>query len=125
MRRGLSMTLGLVGILATTALSDTARVTLVAGGGTGGDGSPARSAKLNGPFGVAFDRAGTIYFVEIAGNKARKIDSHGIVTTIAGTGEPADGGDGGPGPKARLDNPHSLALGPDGNRYIDAGGNNR
>jgi sugar lactone lactonase YvrE len=119
------MALGLIGILATTASSDAARVTLVAGGGTGGDGSPARSAKLDGPFGVAFDRSGTIYFVEIAGNKARKIDSHGIVTTIAGTGEQADGGDGGPGPRARLNNPHSLALAPDGNLYIADTGNNR
>jgi NHL repeat-containing protein len=125
MRRWLVMTLGLIGILATTTSSDAARLILVAGGGTGGDGSPARSAKLDGPFGVAFDRSGTIYFVEIAGNKARKIDSHGIVTTIAGTGEQADGGDGGPGPKARLNNPHSLALAPDGNLYIADVGNNR
>src|SRR5947207_1904702 len=80
MRRGLAMTVGLIGMLAATAASEAARVTLVAGGGTGGDGSPARKAKLDGPFGVAFDRAGTIYFVEIAGNKARKIDAHGIVT---------------------------------------------
>ncbi len=125
MRRSLVMTMGFIGVLATTASSDAARVTLVAGGGTGGDGSPARTAKLNGPFGVAFDRSGTIYFVEITGNRARKIDSHGIVTTIAGTGEQADGGDGGPGPKARLNNPHSLALAPDGNLYIADVGNNR
>src|SRR5260370_30176366 len=125
MRRGLAMALGFIGILATTASSDAARMTLVAGGGTGGDGSLARSAKLEEPFGVAFDRSGTIYFVEYAGNKARKIDSHGVVTTIAGTGEPADGGDGGPGPRARLNNPHSLALAPDGNLYIADVGNNR
>jgi sugar lactone lactonase YvrE len=125
MRQGLAMSVGLIGMLATTASSDAARVTLVAGGGTGGDGSPARTAKLDGPFGVAFDRSGTIYFVEIAGNKARKIDSHGIVATIAGTGEQADGGDGGPGTRARLNNPHSLALAPDGNLYIADTGNNR
>jgi DNA-binding beta-propeller fold protein YncE len=112
------MVVGLIGVLATTAASEAARVTLVAGGGTGGDGSPARAAKLNGPFGVAFDRSGTIYFVEIDGNKARKIDSHGIVTTIVGTGEAADGGDGGPGTQARLNHPHSLVLAPGGNLYI-------
>src|SRR2546430_3704083 len=125
MRRGLAMTLGSIGILATTAASGAARLVLVAGEGTGGDGSPARSAKLDGPFGVAFDRSGTIYFVEIAGNKARKIDSHGIVTTIAGTGEQGDGGDGGPALQARLNNPHSLALAPDGNLYIADTGNHR
>jgi sugar lactone lactonase YvrE len=112
-------------MLAATAASDAARVTLVAGGGTGGDGSPARMAKLNGPFGVAFDRSGTVYFVEFAGNKVRKIDARGIVTTIAGTGEPGDGGDGGPGPRAKLNNPHSLALAPDGSLYIADTGNNR
>jgi hypothetical protein len=87
MRRGLAMTLGVIGVLAITASSDAARLILVAGGGTGGDGSPAREAKLSAPFGVALDRSGTIYFVEYAGNRVRKIDSHGIVTTIAGTGE--------------------------------------
>src|SRR4051794_38083976 len=112
MRQYLAMTLGLIAILAATASSDAARLTLVAGGGTAGDGTPARAAKLDGLFGVAFDRAGTIYFVEYGGNRARKIDSHGIVTTIAGTGEQADGGDGGPGRLARLNNPHSLALAP-------------
>src|SRR6188768_2413076 len=85
MRQGLAMAVGLIAVLATTAESSAARVTLVAGGGTGGDGSPARSAKLDGPFGVAFDRSGTLFFVEIAGNRARKIDSHGVLTTIAGT----------------------------------------
>lgn len=119
------MAWGLVAMLATTAPCDAARVTLVAGGGTGADGSMARAVKLDGPFGVAFDRSGTIYFVEISGNKARKIDSHGIVTTIAGTGEQADGGDGGPGPQARLNNPHSLVLGPGGNLYIADTVNNR
>jgi sugar lactone lactonase YvrE len=118
MKRGLTKALGLIGLVAAAATSHADRLTLVAGGGTGGDGAAARSAKLDGPFGVAFDRAGSIYFVEIAGNKARKIDSHGIVTTIAGTGEQADGGDGGPGPMAKLNNPHSVVLAPDGNLYI-------
>src|SRR4051794_1530352 len=125
MRRSLAMALAFIGILATTAASEAARLTLVAGGGMGGDGSPARRAKLDAPFGVAFDRSGVIYFVEYAGNRARKIDSHGIVTTIAGPGEQGDGGDGGPGPQARLNNPHSLALAPDGNLYIADVGNNR
>src|SRR5436190_11737879 len=125
MRRTLAITLAFIGILATTAASGAARLVLVAGGGTGGDGSPARSAKLDGPFGVAFDRSGAIYFVEMPGNRARKIDAHGIVTTIAGTGEQADGGDGGPGPQARLNNPHSLALAPDGSLYIADTGNHR
>jgi sugar lactone lactonase YvrE len=125
MSRGLAMTLGCIGVLATTAASNAARLVLVAGGGTGGDGSAARRAKLDAPFGVAFDRSGTVYFVEMPGNRVRKIDSHGIVTTIAGTGEAGDGGDGGPGLQARLNNPHSLALAPDGKLYVADTGNHR
>ena len=59
-------------VLAIVALSGGAdpgqsgRLELVAGGGTGGDGSPADRAKLIGPFGVAFDPAGTLYFVELS-----------------------------------------------------------
>src|SRR5688572_20936128 len=77
------------------------RVTLVAGGGTGGDGSPAAEAKLTAPFGVDFGDDGTIYFVEMAGGeRLRAIDAKGNVRTLAGTGKKGNDGDGGPGPKA-------------------------
>jgi sugar lactone lactonase YvrE len=101
------------------------RLVLVAGGGKGGDGSPAREAQLSGPFGVAFDRDGNMYFVEISGNRLRKVDTSGTLTTLAGTGERADGGDGGPAVRARLNGPHGLALAPNGDLYIADTWNNR
>jgi hypothetical protein len=98
---------------------------LVAGGGLGGDGSKAIEAKLVEPFGIAFDRAGNMYVVELGGNAVRKVSVGGILTTCAGTGERADGGDGGPATRARLNGPHGLVLGAKGDLYIADTWNNR
>jgi len=60
-------------------------------GGTGiagfsGDGGPASSAKLWDPFDVKLDKYGNIYFPDMYNHRIRKIDTNGIITTIAGTG---------------------------------------
>ncbi len=77
------------------------RLVLVAGGGTGGDGSPALEAELKSPFGVAFDGDGTLVFVEMTGHRVRKIGPDGMVTTLAGTGKAGSGGDDGAGRPGR------------------------
>src|SRR5688572_14383207 len=76
--------------------ASTAAVELLAGGGTGGDGTPARQARLVEPFGVARDASGELYIVEHTGHRLRKVDKDGILRTVAGTGEKGDGGDDGP-----------------------------
>ena len=101
------------------------KLVLVAGGGAGGDGSPATKAKLEAPFAVAFDRASNLYFAEMTGNRIRKIDVNGVATTVAGTGQKGDSGDGGTAVKAELNGPHHLAVGPDGDVYIADTWNNR
>ena len=64
-------------ILATLVFAAAARadrVVLVAGGGDKGEGAPAAEARLNSPFGVDFDAAGNLYFVEIDGHRVCRID---------------------------------------------------
>ena len=47
------------------------------------------------------------------------------ISTVAGTGQPGDAGDGGLAATARLNNPYGLARGPDGALYICDMGNHR
>jgi DNA-binding beta-propeller fold protein YncE len=101
------------------------KIVLVAGGGEGGDGGPAREAKLQMPFAVDFDRAGNLFLAEFVGQRVRKIDAKGIVTTIAGTGEKGYGGDDGPAAKARFDSIHSLVVAANGDVYITDSWNKR
>lgn len=96
------------------------RLVLVAGGGTGPDGSPAEKAKLVQPFGVDFGPDGTTYIVEMAkGERLRAINAKGELVTLAGTaGEKGLAGNGGPGSAAKFNGMHSLAVGPDGCVYL-------
>ena len=59
------------------------------------------------------------------GQRVRKIDNKGILTTIAGNGEKGDGGDGGPAHKATFNGMHSLAVAPNDDIYLADTGNNR
>src|SRR5438552_3429077 len=94
------------------------RLVLVAGGGEGFDGTSATQAKLQSPFGVAFDRSGNLFIVEMTGQRVCKVNEKGILTTIAGTGQKGDGGDGGPALKARFNGMHSLAVTANGDIYL-------
>jgi sugar lactone lactonase YvrE len=96
------------------ALAD---LTLIAGGGSGGDGSPAAQAALDKPFGVDQAPDGTLYIIDFAG-RLRAITPDGKLTTVCGGGEKGDTGDGGPASQARLNTPHALAVGPGGDVYI-------
>lgn len=102
------------------------KLVLVAGGGTGGDGSEAAKAKLIQPFGVDF-LGESIVIVEMAkGERLRAIDSAGKLFTLAGTeGAKGNDGDGGPGAKATFNGMHSLAVGPEGKVYLADTWNNR
>ena len=103
-------------------------ITTVAGDGSPGffgDGGPATQAKLNQPEAVAFDRHGNTYFSDSANNRVRKIDTDGVITTIAGTGKTGAAGDGGPATKAQITDPDGLAFDDDGNLYVSDTDNNR
>jgi DNA-binding beta-propeller fold protein YncE len=109
-----------VGILLLTTLpaAGAEKLVLVAGGGSGPDGTAAAQAKLRTPFGVDFDHSGNLYLVEFTGYRVRKIELQGILTTIAGTGEKGDAGDGGPALKAQFNGMHSLAVTPAGDILV-------
>jgi sugar lactone lactonase YvrE len=106
-----------------------AQVRTMAGNGEkgySGDGGPARSARLNEPYEVRFDTAGNAYFVEMVGAVIRRIDAKtGTISTIAGTGEPGFGGDGGSALQAQFRSPHSIALDGIEGLYVADIGNHR
>ncbi|HWC98638.1 MAG TPA: IPT/TIG domain-containing protein [Candidatus Sulfopaludibacter sp.] len=99
-------------------------ITTVAGNGQqgySGDGGPATSAKLALPQGVAVDTAGNIYFADNA-THIRKVDTSGIITTVAGNGTAIAVGDGGPATSAGM-TPTWVTVDNAGNLYIaDTGG---
>jgi DNA-binding beta-propeller fold protein YncE len=118
--------LGLLCLFLLAPAAHAGKLVLVAGGGRGPDGSPAAGATLVAPFGTSFTPDGTVYFVEMAGGeRLRRIDASGTLTTVAGTGQKGNAGDGGPGAKASFNGMHSLAVGADGLVYLCDTFNNR
>jgi DNA-binding beta-propeller fold protein YncE len=79
-------------------------------------GPPA--VKLGQPFGLEFDRQGNAYFVEMTGQRVRKLDAKGELSIIGGTGEKGFAGDDGPASLAQFNGMHNLAVGPDGTIYL-------
>ena len=65
------------------------------------------------------DSSGNVYIADGSNYRIRKVDSLGIITTIAGTGERGVGGDGrGPAIEAQLRAPTGVAVDGVGNVYI-------
>ena len=90
-----------------SAPSGPAKIVLIAGGGNGGDGSPAVMARVPQPFGVDVDPMnGDIYIAEFSGGHVRRIDDKGIITTVVGSGAS------GPGAQFSLRQPHDLMFQP-------------
>ena len=83
-----------------------------------GDGGPATSARLFHPTGVALDGAGNLFIADSSNHRVRKVDTSGIITTVAGNGSFGFSGDGGPATSARLGSPSGVALDSSGNLFI-------
>ena len=95
------------------------------GGGYGGDGGPATEALLDDPLGVATDGAGNVYIADTGNHRIRKVDTSGVITTIAGRSLPGFSGDGGPASEASLADPFDVTTDNAGNFYIADTGNHR
>jgi sugar lactone lactonase YvrE len=66
---------------------------------------------LNNLYSLQVDTNGDIYIVDRLNAAIRRVDAGtGIITTVAGTGEPGYGGDGGPGTRAQLREPNDCFL---------------
>lgn len=86
--------------------------------GYAGDGGKAVSGQLISPAGLATDSAGNLYIADYGTSTVRKVDTKGVISTVAGTGTWGYSGDGGPANKAALGSPVSVAVDSAGNIYI-------
>ncbi len=93
--------------------------------GTSSDGGPATAAAFNSIQSVAVDPQGNVYLSEFYGNRVRKVNLQGIVSTFAGTGVVGATGDSGPAAAATLWGPWGLAFDPAGNLFIGDSNNKR
>ena len=100
-------------------------VTTIAGShtlglGFSGDGGPATQARLGVVSGVAVDQFGNVFIADTQNNAIREVDTHGTITTVAGSPASPSGfsGDGGAAAHAQLNGPAGIAVDAGGNLYI-------
>jgi len=108
-------------------LSPNGTITTIAGNGIAGfsgDDVPALKSSLNFPAGLAFDK-GNLYVADRNNHRIRKIDSKGIISTVAGTGIPECCNDNGLAVEAHLHFPSDIDVDTEGNLYISDRSNNR
>jgi sugar lactone lactonase YvrE len=96
-------------------------ITTIAGtgdAGYSGDGGPATAAKLEAPRTIAVGPSGDIYIAEPNVHRIRKVDTKGIISTLAGTSKAGFSGDGGPAGEAQLNMPRGVGVDGADNVYI-------
>src|SRR5271168_5165022 len=84
--------------LLLTFLQAQSVITTIAGtntAGYNGDNIIATTAELHYPYSISFDLNNNLFIADAFNNRIRKINTSGIITTIAGTGTAGYSGDGG------------------------------
>ena len=92
-----------------------------------GDGGPANQASFNQPHGIVITKDQQMYVADTRNHSIRKIDlKTNRITTVAGTGQPGDTGDGGPADKATFREAYAIDINREGGKlYIADLGNRR
>lgn len=104
-------------------------VTIVAGNGVqgyAGDLGLATRAAIDSPSGIALDASGNLYLSDTHNHRIRRVDAAtGIITSVAGTGQPGFSGDSASAKVAALNLPRGLALDSSGNLFLVDSSNQR
>lgn len=103
------------GMISTVVGTDTAGFT--------GDGGSAASAELNSPSGIVLDATGNLYIADLFNHRIRKVNSTGIITTVAGTGNQGFSGNNGLATNADINTPTDVTVDNQGNIYFADYGN--
>ena len=109
-------------LTASVNITAAAEVRTIAGTGekaSTGDGGSAIDAAVAEPYGLVVGPDGALYVCEIAGHVIRRIDlESGLISTVVGTRESGNDGDGGPALEARIDQPYEVRFDKDGHLYF-------
>lgn len=114
--------------LSPSTVTSSSIITTTVGTGTAGfsgDGGLATSARLNEPRDTAVGPDGSLYIADTYNNRIRKVSPQGVITTFAGNGNAAYGGDNGPATNASIRLPHDVTVDGNGVVYIADSNNNR
>lgn len=90
-----------------------------------GDEGPAAEAGIFAPQGVAPSTSGELLIADTHNDRVRRVDSLGIIRTLAGNGSRAFSGDGGQAIAASLSTPRAVGIDGQGTVYIADTGNHR
>jgi streptogramin lyase len=107
-------------LLSTTAWAASIKTV----GGTGvsgatGDGGPAIQAQIGNPYGLTIGPDGALYVCEIDTHRIRRIDlKTGAISTVVGTGELGNSGNGGPATEAKVNEPYEIRFDKAGNLFF-------
>ncbi len=90
-------------------ISPAGLVSTLAGDGRPGErDGPGRTARFNGPIGIALAKDGSLYVADTYNDRIRRVGMDGMVSTVAGSGVPGEAD--GPALVAQLDTPCALAF---------------
>ncbi len=118
----------LVLLLSASSIANAQTITSIAGNGVlgyGGDGAAATACSFYNPTWITQDNTGNYYITDRQNHRLRKINTAGVITTVAGTGTSGYTGDGGPATAAKLARPTAVITDNTGNIYISDYDNHR